>query len=410
MRKSLFVIGVAMLSLTATAQENEFNVDAQLRTRGEHNHGAITPVNEGGQSANFVNERARLGLGFKRGDLEMKAAVQHTGLWGQDGMKEANGRATMNEAWAKLTFAEKFFAQIGRQQLAYDDERILGTLDWNVNGNWHDALKLGYEDAHNKVHAILSMNQTAENNRGDYYDGPMPYKSMQTLWYHYHSEMLPLDVSLLAMNLGLEVGVEGHGRTNYMQTFGTDINFRPIDWNVHAAFYYQMGEDIYGRNISAMMASAKAEFDIYPLMKVHAGYDYLSGNKDRKEQRAFDALYGTHHQFYGAMDLFPGYLTLGLHDIYAGATSQAFNKLKLQLDYHYFMTVEKPGALSKTLGHEIDLQASYQLAKDVTVMGGFSTMLGTETLDAVKGGSHKKFQDWAWLQLNINPRLFSAKW
>ena len=54
MRKSLFVIGVAMLSLTATAQENEFSVDAQLRTRGEHNHGAITPINEGGQSANFV--------------------------------------------------------------------------------------------------------------------------------------------------------------------------------------------------------------------------------------------------------------------------------------------------------------------------------------------------------------------
>jgi hypothetical protein len=31
-------------------------------------------------------------------------------------------------------------------------------------------------------------------------------------------------------------------------------------------------------------------------------------------------------------------------------------------------------------------------------------------MDIVAGGSHKKFQDWAWLQLNINPRIFATKW
>ena len=30
----------------------------------------------------------------------------------------------LNEAWAKMNFGEGFFAQLGRQSLIYDDERI----------------------------------------------------------------------------------------------------------------------------------------------------------------------------------------------------------------------------------------------------------------------------------------------
>ena len=28
--------------------------------------------------------------------------------------------------------------------MSYDDQRILGGLDWNVAGRYHDAVKLGY--------------------------------------------------------------------------------------------------------------------------------------------------------------------------------------------------------------------------------------------------------------------------
>ena len=409
MRKKFLLIGLAMLSMAAVAQDNFLTVDAQLRTRGEHNHGAVRPIKDGEQSANFVNERARLGIDYQRGFLEVKVAAQHTGLWGQDGMNDTNGRATLSEAWGKLMFDDHFFAQIGRQQLAYDDERLLGAQDWDVSGYWHDALKLGYEDGHNKLHAILSMNQTAENNRGDYYGGPMPYKNMQALWYHYQSQRVPIEASLMFINVGQEAGAEGHGRTYYVQTMGTDINFKRIDWNFHAAFYYQMGKNFFGYDIDAFMASAKAEVDIYPLMKLSAGYDYLSGNRFSNKQGAFDALFGSYHNFYGAMDLIPGFLTLGLHDIYAGAALKV-DELSVQLGYHYFMTAEKYRSYGRRLGHEIDLKASYRLLKDVTVMGGFSTMMGTETMDIVAGGSHKKFQDWAWLQLNINPRIFATKW
>ena len=73
----------------------------------------------------------------------------------------------------KARFRCRFFAQLGRQTLSYDDERILGGLDWNVAGRYHDALKLGYAKNAHQLHFILAFNQNKEKSKGGtyYYDG-----------------------------------------------------------------------------------------------------------------------------------------------------------------------------------------------------------------------------------------------
>lgn len=409
MRKLLLTAALA-LSAAVCAQNNVLSIDAQLRTRGEHDNGAHTPRSEGTQAANFISERARLSFNYNRQDLQLKASIQHTGLWGQDGMNTSNERATVNEAWAKMKFGNHFFAQLGRMQLAYDDERILGASDWNNNGNWHDALRLGYSDFHNSLHIILAMNQDDTSNRGDYYNGPMPYKNMQALWYHYQAFRVPFSVSLMALNIGYERGTENHGRTNYLQTYGTDINFRPQSWNIHAAFYYQMGKTSL-RKVQAWLASGSIGYSFAPELGLSVGYDLMSGNDyNKNEWTAFDALYGTHHKFFGTMDYFGSTLSCGLQDLNASLTSKLSHKVKLKVDYHYLMTDKQLNTLGKSLGHEIDAQVTANIMKDVTLTAGYSTMLGTVTMDYVKGGSHDQWQDWAWLQLNINPRLFSSKW
>ena len=403
---------MALLSLTAVAHENLFTVDAQLRTRGEYNNGASAPRGEGQLPATFINNRARLSFGYQRGDdLELKVSAQHTGIWGQDGMNVQDGQASINEAWAKLKFCDGFFAQLGRQQLVYDDERILGGLDWHVSGNWHDALRLGYENQQNKLHLILAFNQATANNRGNFYDGPMPYKNMRTLWYHYQAAETPLGISLIAMNLGREAGEKGHGETKYMQTLGTDISYKPSDFDIHGAFYYQMGKNAADTKVSALMASAKVGYKIDPVWGVNVGYDYRSGNDGEGDKdKAFDQLFGTHHKFYGFMDYFLRTVPLGLHDIQAGVTAKASKKTSILLNYHNFSTAQEAANDKKGLGHEIDLQVTTTLMKNVTLMAGYSTMFGTETMDLVKGGNHKSWQDWAWVTLNINPRIFSTKW
>jgi hypothetical protein len=402
MKKQLITLALLLLAITAVAQdEQQFTVDAQLRTRGEYNNGAGTPRNESQLPATFINSRARLSFGYQRNNnLELKLSVQHTGLWGQNNMNANDSQASLNEAWAKLKFGDGFFAQLGRQQLVYDDERILGSLDWHVSGNWHDALRLGYEHQQHKMHLILALNQATANNRGNYYGGPMPYKNMQTLWYHYQAAGTPLGISLIAMNLGHETGEAGHGKTKYLQTIGTDLSYKPAAFDIHGAFYYQTGENASDSDISAWMASAKVGYQINPVLGVHAGYDYRSG---------FDQLFGSHHMFYGTMDYFTRNVPLGLQNLLAGISAKTAKSTLLQLNYHYFATVHQAITGKKSLGHEIDFQATTKLMKNVTLMAGYSTMFGTSTMDAVVGGYHKSWQDWAWVSLNINPRLFSTK-
>ena len=413
MKRQLTTLAMAVLAVTVVAQDNnQFTVDAQLRTRGEYNNGAGTPRNEGQLPATFINNRARLSFDCQRNNnLELKFSLQNTGIWGQNGINANEAQTSINEAWAKLKFGKGFFAQLGRQQLAYDDERILGTLDWHVAGNWHDALRLGYENQLHKLHLILAMNQATSNNRDNYYNGLMPYKNMQTLWYHYQTTDTPLGISLIAMNLGREAGEAGNGDTKYMQTFGTDVSCKPAAFDIHGAFYYQTGKNASNTKVSAWMASTKVGYHITPVWSVNAGYDYRSGNDGNSDkEKSFDQLFGSHHMFYGTMDYFTRNVPLGLQDLQAGISAKAAKSTNLQLNYHYLATVHNATTGKKILGHEIDLQTTTKLMKNVTLMAGYSTMLGTETMDAVMGGNHKSWQDWAWVSLNINPRIFSAKW
>lgn len=238
-----------MLWAQSAEKENEFTMSMQIRPRAEYRNGAQFPRFEGDKAAAFINNRARLSMEYKRSDLSMKISAQHVGVWGQDPQIDTNGRFIMNEAWAKLDFGAGFFAQLGRQTLSYDDERILGGLDWNVAGRYHDALKLGYAKNAHQLHFILAFNQNKEKSKGGtyYYDGAQPYKNMQTLWYHYAAQASNFDVSLLFMNLGLETGdaETETSRTRYLQTFGTYVTYQPESGNwlpVQAAFYYQTGK------------------------------------------------------------------------------------------------------------------------------------------------------------------------
>lgn len=142
------------------AKENTFSMNIQIRPRAEYRNGVLFPRNKGDEATGFINNRARLSMNYERDNLSIGLSAQHVGVWGQDPQIDKNGRFILNEAWAQLDFGHGLFAKLGRQSLVYDDERILGALDWNVAGRYHDALKLGYQNAENQLHLILASTRT----------------------------------------------------------------------------------------------------------------------------------------------------------------------------------------------------------------------------------------------------------
>ena len=408
-------------STQGTEKENEFTMSMQIRPRAEYRNGVLFPRGEGQEAAAFINNRARLSMDYKRSDLEIKMSAQHVGIWGQDPQIDKNGRFILNEAWAKLDFGKGYFAQLGRQTLAYDDERILGGLDWNVAGRYHDALKLGYANKNHQLHLILAFNQNGDEKYygGTYYaPGGQPYKNMQTLWYHYTANQTPFEASLLFMNLGLETGdaATKDSHTRYLQTMGTYLTYKTKSLNMDGAFYYQTGKNSKAAKVSAFMGSLQAAYAFDKTWTGVISCDYLSGNKgDGSTYKAFDPLYGTHHKFYGAMDYFyastfENGFAPGLMDARLGVRFRASAKVDMDLNYHYFTTAVKVPDLSKSLGSEVDYQINWSIMKDVKLSAGYSFMRGTKTMDAVKGGNHKSWQGWGWLSLNINPKVLFVKW
>ena len=113
-----------------TEKENEFSMSMKIRPRAEYRNGALVPRNEG-QSLHHLLITVPV-CHWTTSVRTLKSRCRHSmsEYGGQDPQIDKNGRFILNEAWAKLDFGKGFFAQLGRQTLIYDDERILGGMDW----------------------------------------------------------------------------------------------------------------------------------------------------------------------------------------------------------------------------------------------------------------------------------------
>ncbi|MDR3219266.1 MAG: alginate export family protein [Dysgonamonadaceae bacterium] len=413
--------GFAQSNGNEDLKENEFSMGVQIRPRAEYRNGALSPRPDDAKAAAFINNRTRISMWYQREKLSLGLSAQHVGVWGQDPQIDKNGRFMLNEAWANLDMGSGFFAKLGRQSLIYDDERILGGLDWNVSGRFYDALKLGYEGTQDKLHLILAFNQNDERIIGGTYYAPggQPFKNMQTVWYKHIGSKI-FDASFLLMNLGMEAGNLAEPDTKYMQTTGANLSYQPGAFQLKGTFYYQLGKTVADKDVSAFMWAVNAACQINPVWKITIGSDYLSGDDGKDKFKAFNPLYGTHHKFYGTMDYFYASsfingLNPGLWDNQAGITCKASPKLNLLLNYHYFLTTEDVyntanEKQNKGLGSEVDFQINWNIMKDVNLSAGYSTMLGTDAMKVVKGGNPSSWQDWGWLSLSINPKVFVSKW
>lgn len=430
---TLFAVG-QNASDTVAEPHNQLDVDLQFLARGESRYGGLqSEASEEEENvriakSNFVQGRTRMVIDYKRDWLEARVTPQHTGVWGQSG----KGAFNLYETWVKLTAGNGLFAQLGRVALYYDDERIIGSDNWAMASLSHDVLRLGYEGHGHKAHAILAYNQNADVavTGGSYYvNGAQPYKTMQTLWYHYDFPRFPLGASLLFMNVGMQsVRDDNPNKTWFQQLLGGYVQYRPKHWNVEVSSYYQFGKNEAAMKIDAWMMSAKATYMPASHYGFMAGYDFLSGDEyfavpaegqlgvsQHKVLKGFNTVYGSHHKFYGAMDFFyvstyfNGF-TPGLQNAYIGGYYQPIKGLSLNASYHYLAIATNLKDMDRTLGHEWELQASYALARDVRLSAGVSIMSGSETMDRLKRSGNENTLQWAWLSLSANPRIFSKKW
>lgn len=99
----------------------------------------------------------------------------------------------------------------------------------------------------------------------------------------------------------------------------------------------------------------------------------------------------------------------GLQNLYGGASIKPVKNLTLDATYHY-MAIATDLNLNKSLGHEMEVSATWKPMKDVKIAASYSFMAGTETMELLKRSTNKRKMHWAWLMFTVSPRIFSAKW
>lgn len=397
--------------------------------------------------SSFLLGRMRLNVDYERKPVGGSSFIQQIGvqahavlqnkyIWGNQNNQALN----LYEGWVKLSVPFGLFAQMGRVALSYDDERIIGTNDFATTSLSHDVAILGYEGYGHKFHAILAYNQNGSNvYKNTYYDpnsGAQYYKTMHTFWYHYDVPKFPLGVSLLYMNIGMQAGeinnTNNPPRTVFQQMYGGYLNFHPKFLTLEGSYYRQGGKMVndYMQEapIEAWMASVKATVRPSKYVDFELGYDYLSGDDyvpvikkgmlgmtAHSLPKGFCPLYGSRSKFYGILDYFyeSAYIygfTPGLQNSFVGVYVNPTSKLRCGATYHYLATATRLNKLDYNLGHSLEFNLSYRIAKDISFMAGYTQMMGSETMNQLKQESGSRQARWGWFSLVVSPSLFTTKW
>jgi hypothetical protein len=94
----------------------------------------------------LIGQRARIGLGLNYRELvSTLVQFQDTRAWGFENTSVSNpttdGNTDLHQAWARLRLGTDALAlKVGRQQLVYGDQRLIGHLEWLDQGRVFDAV------------------------------------------------------------------------------------------------------------------------------------------------------------------------------------------------------------------------------------------------------------------------------
>jgi hypothetical protein len=419
MKKFLLLIFISLVSVKNTDAQ-EFTLDADIRPRFEYRHGFGTLFPNDAKAAGFVTQRSRLNMAFKDDKLSLYFSMQDVSTWGDEQtltIVDSNNSFSLFQAWLRYSFTDNWALKVGRQTLSYDDQRILGEVDWTMQGRFHDAAMIQYSYEKFKLDFAFAYNQQKQNYLGTDYTitGGFSYKTMQMA--HMTQVWDKASFSFLFMNNGFQKytndPVPVTDGLYYRQTTGAYFTFPLSVLAITGSAYLQTGKANATTDLGGYqyMVEAKYKTGIVTLM---AGFESLSGTDQAGEEKnkSFFPLYGTNHKFNGLMDYF--YVgnhanSVGLNDVYGQIALATGEKSTLSFNIHFFFAnAEMANELSQNLGTELDLVYGTSLGKNIKLAAGYSQMFATESMSAVKGGvTSDNTNNWGWVQLIVNPRLLT---
>lgn len=435
MRKYLYAVLFLQLAISFSTKA-QFTIDGQFRTRAEMRDGYRALASEATHPAVLVSQRSRLIFSYSDSNFLFKFSGQDARVWGQNWNAMASNTLHLYEAWAGYKVNPNLLLKVGRQELLYDDQRLMATRNFSITGVTYDAALLIYsnKDKGLNLHFGTMVNNVGEVNFLDGYNFPLSFKYMSFLWM---DKKLNDMVSMNAINF---FDLSQNPADNHIMygrnTLGANVILKFSDtFGGRVGGYYQFGNHwldlgTYGashKKISAYSYNLSMWVKPAENLKISAHVDTYSGHDWSGEFdtfTAFNRLLAGGHAHLGFIDYFTSadlreVRWAGIHDLFLQGEYVFSTKLNLQATLHYFMLnkphLRIPGpdtytTVSKGLGTEVDFVLNYRVNQALSLQASFSSIFPTESLETLKltGALDSEFSYYAYLSLLFTPKFL--KW
>lgn len=377
-----------------------------------------------------VFQRLRLGLGreFERG-LHLFAQLQDSRLWGEEGSSlNALSNVDLQQAYLQIDKPAglPFDVRLGRQQLAFGKERLVGKYDWHNVGRAFDAMNVQFGNKRQRLNLWLAHVRE--------HTAPIVARNQEFAGAYFTTQrLLPLALEaywlllLDARNFESIANPATPGRqdepaeTLTLHTLGLRLsttNASRLQFDGEAA--YQVGARGF-QDIRAYAFALEAGYTFNAKWRptLRAGYVLGSGDEqvDDAQNETFANLFPSAHGFLGAMDYaswsniaapYFGLYFSPREQLSFGANYYAL-ALQNEHDAWYraggfnigtpqeFYRKAVPGA-GKRLGHEIDAHVDYVYRERLDLKLGLSKFFAGEFIEKT-GGLRADDSVWGYLQV-----------
>ena len=392
--KSLLTVALAFTAI-ANAQEEkpEFSLTGEFRPRSEWlGNGQSSVANTGTKGYVQTSARTALNATYKTSSYTTYIGIQEVFNYGdrQQISVAGNGNFRIQEAWADLKISKALSFKVGRQPLSYDNQRILGGLNWAQQARTHDLGMFKFNKKGFSIDAGYSLNTNGSN----IYNTAALFSYREMAFIHANKKFGKVNVSALILNNNFQANTPNKSNlTTAGVYFDTKLGALKLSGNG----YIQDGQRVGDVPVDmAYLVGLDASIKASDKLTLGLGGEIISGKT--ANSAAFFPLYGTNHAFNGLMDRF--YVGNyaggnGLVDLKASAATNV-KGYDLSLTGHYF----KEQSLTKNyLGTELDFTVGKSF-KGYKVVGGYSQYIEPNSVIGAKNT-----QNWAWIMLIIKPKF-----
>jgi hypothetical protein len=392
-----------------------FDIQDRLRFEWRENNFDFNSDVDSLTDGSWLLNRFRIGVAIKPVDwLKFYAQGQDAREWFSDrpkipGVMGAEGDDQFDLRQAYVQLGPKWVnATIGRQTLAYGDERLVGIGEWNNFTRTFDAAKLHYEHGKFSVDVFASTVVyilRSEFDYSDLFNGAETHRDQVFSGiYGSTTAVDPVTMDFYALLLNernptvILQGITSPGtslstpgtRSDFV-TLGTRFKADPKKtngWEYEGEFAFQAGQ-VSDLDLTAFAAHIGGGYNFKcPWSpRLFAEYNYASGDDSQTDGdiETFQNLFPSNHPRYGFMDLFSWQ---NLHDLAPSFKVKPWKQVSIQTDFHAFWLANTndawyrangttrvrpitPGA-PNYVGSEIDLLITYQPVKFLVLWAGYS--------------------------------------